>query len=155
MRVFRCCIVLYATVTRNTKLFMLLHDKSSFLIYFSSKMYCMCVFFGNVCILGWSDFELFLDFQILHITVDQIYFQKFIAKQFFPRACRVCAAKFSHSNNHRGLKKKKFKFATNFILLQRTIAKKKIWNSVQFNIFSGPHNGAMVKGKHIYFCFCF
>ena len=66
--------MLYATVTRNTKLFMLLHDKSSFLIYFSSKMYCMCVFFGNVCILGWSDFELFLDFQILHITVDQIYF---------------------------------------------------------------------------------
>ena len=58
------------------------------------------------------------------------------AREFF-RALSACRAKFSLSKSHRDLKKLIFsrKFANTFLLLQRTVAKKKIWNNILFNIF--------------------
>ena len=101
---------------------------------------------------------LFLIFKIGHIAVDQMYFQKFIAKKSAIFASRPAHARQSfHIQKFTGALKINIflRFANTFILLQRTIAKKKIRNQVLFNIFLDPPKLEklilpMVKAKHFF-----
>ena len=49
--------------------------------------------------LGWSDIELFFDFENGHYAADQVYFYESNAKKI-GEIRRARAAKFSHSKNH-------------------------------------------------------
>ena len=82
------------------------------------------------CIVEWSDFVLFLIFNIGHIAVNQLFRSSLPKKSF-------------HIPKIRGASKFNILFGENwhihiFILRQRTIAKKKIWNKVLFIIFRRP-----------------
>ena len=109
---------------------------------------------------GWSDFVLFLYFQNwAHCCRSDIHL---VNCQFLPCARGACAAKFSHLKNSQVLNKFIYIYIflnwKNFHFTLKTIAKKKIWNEVLFNIFCWPAKLAklilpMVKAKHILFTF--
>ena len=141
---------------------MLLHDKSSFLIFFSSKMYCMCVFFGSwpCCTVmyayqGGVILHVFWIFKFCTLLSIRFIFRSSLPNNFF-RVHVAFVQRSFHIQTITGALKINISFylqLTSFYF--KNNRQKKNWNSVQFNIFLGPHNGAMVKGKHIYFCFCF
>ena len=62
------------------------------------------------CLVGWSDFALFLIIENLHVSADQVSFNEFKKsknpknQQFWPRPRIARAVKFSFSKNHRGVK---------------------------------------------------
>ena len=92
------------------------------------------------CTLGWSDLDLFSIFENGHYAADEVHTFMIPSpknRRIWPRAYSACAAKFSLSKNHRDPKNRIFfwKFSNTFLLLQRTIGKKKIWNYIYIYYF--------------------